>query len=60
MNIGKKNSFNSLSSLEISGEEYNYFSLINDWGHGIYKKLVFNNNYIDNRKNIIYEKKFNN
>ncbi len=38
----------------------NYFSLIDDWGHGIYKKLVFNNNYIDNRKNIIYEKKFNN
>jgi penicillin amidase len=38
----------------------NYFSLIDDWGHGIYKKLIFNNNYIDNRKNIIYEKKFNN
>lgn len=38
----------------------NYFSLIDDWGHGIYKKLIFNKNYIDNRKNIIYEKKFNN
>ena len=38
----------------------NYFSLIDDWGHGVYRKLLFNSNYLDNSENIIYEKKFNN
>mgnify|MGYP006084719861 CR=1 FL=1 len=38
----------------------NYFSLIDNWGQGVYKKLLFNKNYLDNSKNIIYEKKYKN
>ena len=36
----------------------NYFEGINNWGKGIYKKLLFNDNYENNRNKIIFEKKF--
>ena len=36
----------------------NYFGDIEKWGEGIYNKLLFNDNYIENRSKIIFEKKF--
>ncbi len=36
----------------------NYFEGIENWGKGKYKKLLFNNNLIDNRSKIIFEKTF--
>ena len=35
----------------------NYFGEVENWGKGVYNKLLFNNNYMDNRNHIIFEKK---
>ena len=33
----------------------NYFGEVENWGKGVYNKLLFNSNYMDNRNHIIFE-----
>ena len=37
----------------------NYFGEVENWGKGVYNKLLFNSNYMDNRNHIIFEKIYN-
>ena len=36
----------------------NYSKGIDEWGKGKYKKLLFNENYMDNTSKVIFEKKY--